>query len=148
LKLDKSSPSGTNYEALLHEAIQREGGHAFVIEFASHTDIHEYLPPYRPLWEVVAGMEQYNGYPYEREFVYLTRLRTVIPPEEMDRDVTLMQLPDYPVLHSHRIRVSSNGGDGTGAIATLACMGLIFLAYFSLRYRIRGIGLVRIRRSP
>jgi hypothetical protein len=119
LALDKSSPSGTNYEKLLQEAIPEEGGHAFVTECALEMVDTE---GFRPLLRATQG----EG-PLKPWLAFLTRLRTVVTPAKMNRDVILVPSGSASVDREHYLRVPDAKGNWTGVIATVAVITLLIL---------------------
>src|SRR5262249_12139635 len=137
LKLDNTSASGTNYERLLQETIQREGGHAFVTEFAYDLD----TVGFRPLLQALTGEDPLRQGHGDMTLFYLTRLRTVIPPEAMDREVILVpkQLGKYDWIdNNHRMLVSSiesSSNQVSGSLAVLAGCLLVLFGYRHIRLR-------------
>ncbi len=136
LALDKSSPSGTNYERLFQEAIRGEGGHAFVTEFAMDTDTEGL----RPLLQAITGEDPLKLWPSEKNVVFLSRLRTVVAPAAMDRDVILIPTGSASVYNTHHIRVTDAEGNFTGAIATMAGISLLVLGFLQARRCVRRTG--------
>jgi hypothetical protein len=130
LRVEDGSPSGTNYERLVQEMIQREGGHAFVTEFAYDLD----TVGGRPLLEELTGEDPLKHSHERMTLFYLTRLRTVIPRQAMDRDVVLilMQVGRYDwISNTHMISVSSNAN--SSAIAMLVGALLVLCGYRYVR---------------
>jgi hypothetical protein len=124
LKLDSSAPSGTNYEALFREAVQ---GHAFVTEFAA-----ELREPMRAGNLNSAALRTTMG---DRAGpMYLTRLRTVISPDRMDRDVVLVPADNTSdVSGSHEVASNSRRDDRGDMICTALIFGLPLAGCWLLR---------------
>ena len=91
--LDESAPSGTNYEALLLEKLETWGSGSVIVEYAgdwpgvvnapqdlSEEEAENYLRSVPPLWPEAP-------FHIEEEMV-LTRLRTVLSPQDMTFDYT------------------------------------------------------------
>ena len=100
LMADPRSRSGTNYEALFLEATRREP-HLLVTEFASDLD----TVGFRPLLETLTGRN-----PLAVEHVpapYLTRMRAVLTPEAMDRDLELVATKAGEVWNDHYLNARS-----------------------------------------
>ncbi len=117
---DLTSPSGTNYESLLREASRRSDHRLFVTEFADD---------YRTSQAPSVGLRG-NSPGLKEKAVYLTRLRAVMPPTSMDRDVLLVPVTWQSV--SPRLQVaavgdmSRLGGPAVSMGATgLLCAGLL-----------------------
>jgi len=107
-----SSPSGTNYEDRFRSETHRAGGRLFVTEFAADMD----TVGYRPLLERITGRDPLK---VERMPSHLTRMRAVMTPQSMDRDVELKQTPDAPwVSNQHHLAAGPRAG-GQLAIAPL-----------------------------
>lgn len=82
-----SSSSGTNYEQILRN--KTLGTHTFVTEFAARIDG-------RKDHALRAALRGEGGLELDPAPAYLTRLRTIIRPEQMDRDVNLSPRADLP----------------------------------------------------
>jgi hypothetical protein len=86
IRRQRGSPSGTNYEELLREDTKKLGGHLFVTEYAGP------LSGVRGLLDGNAGPGRVIGPAYDAstdEARWITRMRAVVAPEAMDRDVVL-----------------------------------------------------------
>ncbi|MBS3734876.1 MAG: DUF2330 domain-containing protein [Phycisphaerae bacterium] len=121
------SPSGTNYEKLITTATTEHGGHVFVTEYAQ--------PVARAygLTDELAGLGT-AGRQHDR---YLTRLRAVMTPKAMDRDVTLVPVSGWGDV-SNSFMLPDNGATTAAAVLVpLAPLGLA--ACFALT----GVGLLR-----
>ena len=97
LKREPSSPSGTNYERLVTLQTVKNKGHLFISEYSFDTKAGER----RELLDflVSAGVAQADS-----PLTYLTRLRAIMTPESMDRDVILRQLDTaQPVANVFRL---------------------------------------------
>ena len=91
------SPSGTNYEDRFRSETHRVGGRLFVTEFATRVR-------HLPLLERITGRDPLKDGPH------LTRLRAILTPQAMDRDVTIRQIPDAePVWNEHHIAAATVG---------------------------------------
>jgi hypothetical protein len=98
LKREPSSPSGTNYERLVALQTVKNRGHLFIAEYSfdlkagGRRELLDFL--------VSAGVAQADS-----PLTYLTRLRAIMTPESMDRDVILRQLNTaQPVANVFRLR--------------------------------------------
>ena len=126
LKRDKRSPSGTNYEQLFAQLTERKGGHVFVTEFAHDLD----TVGLRPLLKAITGKDPS---PKESKVVYLSRLRAIIAPAAMDRDVARVPAKtDGWMLNGHRVS-ANNRGDTHGAMATGLAMTVLCYGFFLYR---------------
>ena len=97
LKREPSSPSGTNYERLVTLQTVKNRGHLFISEYSFDIKAGER----RELLDflVSAGVAQADS-----PITYLTRLRAIMTPESMDRDVLLRQLDTaQPVANVFRL---------------------------------------------
>jgi len=114
IRRDHKSPSGTNYEAVFADLTHRNQGHFLVTEFAAdlltapgQTDVSEldlerlnkiFGAPLAPVEKVpplsgLCGILE-NASPLARtaKVTYLTRLRAIMRPGAMDRDIALKPL--------------------------------------------------------
>lgn len=76
LEFDATNPSLTNYETLFHQTIESHGGLALITEFAGSTQN-------RPLWNVDDWPAAPPG---TSDLPFLTRMRSIISRERLDRD--------------------------------------------------------------
>lgn len=136
LAADPSSPSGTNYEKLFLETVRRHRGRAFVAEFAADLD----TVGYRPLLSALKDQDVTAIPESKRRPCYLTRLRTVVPPEGMDRDVAIlpMRTGEYDfILNTHTIIArAAPREDFRGAAATVAGLALVLAGCAAVRRRV------------
>jgi hypothetical protein len=121
LELDEESPSGTNYEKLFHQITRRNGGHVFITEFADNTYVLGHHVEVITRSYVDDSSKEARG-------VYVTRLRAVISPEAMDRDVTLVRGQEGDVSNDHYLDADAAGRNTGGDLATTAVLfGLVAL---------------------
>ena len=126
LRRDARSPSGTNYEKLFSGATELADGRLFVAEFVDRN--------YRVHWpDAFNGEIEGPSAPKLSQSLQdrhtLTRLRAVMRPEAMDRDVVLVAVPGANV--RNRLYLSADGEadgiPGSLAVAVAAraavCMG-------------------------
>ncbi|MFW6132621.1 MAG: DUF2330 domain-containing protein [Planctomycetota bacterium] len=83
LVADADSPSGTNYATLVRKVTAAHDDHLFVTEYAADAG-----GAYQAIGEHVASRPPPGA-------TYLTRLRAVISPRAMDRDVTLVPVAGW-----------------------------------------------------
>ena len=124
LKLDSSMPSGTNYEALFREAVQ---GHAFVTEFA-----WELRDPKQPDNVLSTALRTAMG--DRAESMYLTRLRTIVTPDRMDRDVILVPADSTTdVQNAHEVAADCRQNNASDMICTALILGMPLAGCYLLR---------------
>ncbi|HHH76306.1 MAG TPA: DUF2330 domain-containing protein [Phycisphaerae bacterium] len=120
LKVDYGSSSGTNYEKLFRTAAEQHKAQLFVTEHASAGTLG---------W--VFDKEQ-NQFPNMTKPVYLTRMRGLLTPESMDRDVLLIPVtgPRWDSFEGDFKISGVSGLEPSVALAAipLAPLGLLFLA--------------------
>lgn len=126
VRFDGSDPTtGTNWRRLVNEAADGLGGRAFVTEFAGPTSA------------LLPGATGFRTRELLKSAPYLTRLFTVISPDEMTADpffrVTTADeaLPDVPNVH----QLGPESLDATGAGAGAGAIGLSLLSAALLRRR-------------
>ena len=85
------SPSGTNYEDVLKDLTMLKNGHLFITEFSKRWEIFGCDGHSRRIDDVVAP-----GLVGAWRQQHVTRLRAIIKPEAMDRDVELRLMEDSP----------------------------------------------------
>lgn len=132
LQLDDETPSGTNYEKLVRETTQRNGGQVFVTEFANNTD----TVGFRPLLEAITGedpMSYVDHFSPEPQMVYLTRLRAIVAAEAMDRDVVLVPDQGGDVWNSYNLHSDAAGRNTAGAAVTVLILAGPWLGLCLLR---------------
>jgi hypothetical protein len=84
VKLKAGTPSGTNYEELFEAMTTANQGRVFVTEYAAR------------IWLPLPGLDSADGASGEEPtYFYLTRLRAVMKPEAMDRDVVLVPVASW-----------------------------------------------------
>ncbi len=124
LELDDQTPSGTNYEKLVREITRRSGGRVFFTEFAHGVD----EPDTRHLLRVVTGehptsdADHFSPVP---QVFYLTRLRAIIAPEAMDRDVVLVPEQGEAVWNHYYLHADAAGGDRATAVVLFALAAVV-----------------------
>ncbi len=89
LRRDRRSPSGTNYEALVRRLTERSRGKLFVTEYSLNL---RFSRDSRWLFEQVAF---HHAVDEDAPTRFLTRLRAVMKPEAMSRDVELGTLHTF-----------------------------------------------------
>jgi hypothetical protein len=94
---DHRSPSGTTYEKLFDDLARRER-HVFVTEYANRPHA---MPP-----KLAAATRAFD--PVMAQPGYLTRLRTIIRPDDMDRDILLGPARSTGQVNNH-IQLSDAG---------------------------------------
>ncbi len=105
LFLDEHSHSGTNYEKLFQEELNQGDRHVLVTEAAFRINYRD-EGPFNPV-EMYYDWELDCKLPPDEKSGYLTRMRTIIPPDGMDRDVFLEPSPEpgndvQALLHVHQ----------------------------------------------
>jgi hypothetical protein len=126
LRLDEQSPSGTNYEELFARLTERRGGHVFFTEFASGLD-DESL---RPLLQKLHGKTDLH----DSRIVYLTRLRALVKPAAMDRDVTLVPAEGgHSTNRTHWVSGRASVRYMGGAAVTILALGVLCNIYYLFR---------------
>lgn len=121
VKQDKASRSGTNYEERIRRTTDEEGGHLFVTEFAADLD----TGGYRPLLKRLTGIDPLSV--ADVPTPYLTRLRAVMAPKAMDRDVVLAVSARQDSVANH-IGIASRETSATLKSALLGLAGAALLA--------------------
>jgi len=126
LSREADSPSMTNYEKLFRTAASEQHGHLFVTEFAGDLD----NVGQRPLLKTLTRRDPLKE---EMSATYLTRLRAVMTPRAMDRDVVLVQMAEAGdvrnVIYLSRRQAAASYSHTVAAAGGLAilCMGTFFL---------------------
>ena len=122
LKVDHGSSSGTNYEKLFRAAADEYKAQLFVTEYAATKE----------LWGGIMLSEEQNPFPTMDKPIYLTRLRGLLTPESMDRDVLLIPVtgPRWDSFSGHYYISGVTGRETSVALAALplAPLGLLCLA--------------------
>ena len=122
IRTDAEAPSGTNYEQLLRSATVRSGGRLFVTEYA-HTQSQYFLEGPDGLRTMLKG----KGSSGVSGGSYITRLRAIITPTAMDRDVALVGVLNWSEVDNN---VQLTGGpelQRSSASATVACAAMLML---------------------
>ncbi|HUT89506.1 MAG TPA: DUF2330 domain-containing protein [Thermoguttaceae bacterium] len=119
LQLDDKTPSGTNYEKLVRQMTHRDGGHVFVTEFADDIDAVAFRPLLKAITAKDPDVERFSPQPLA---LHLTRLRAIVGPEAMDRDVTLVQDHGGAVRNDYYLDVHAASTHASG----MALTALIF----------------------
>ena len=127
------SPSGTNYEDRFRSETHRVGGRLFVTEFSENID----TVGFRPLLQRITGRDPLA---VARMASHLTRLRAVMTPQAMDRDVPIQPTPGAErVWHHHDIAAAADvGRQGSTAPLAVMCAAVCVLV----------LGLRLLNRSP
>jgi len=120
LHTSAGSPSGTNYEKLYLRAAQEQAGCLFVTEFAANIDTVGYRPMLGEINRAVGA--ETPGAPS-----YLTRLRAVVAPEAMDRDVTLVPVTGWPDVGSTHYLTASAPADEDRRLAAAATVSIVLV---------------------
>ena len=128
VKQDKASRSGTNYEELVRRTTDEEGGHLFVTEFAADLD----TVGYRPLLKRLTGIDPLSV--ADVPTPYLTRLRAVMAPKAMDRDVVLAVSAKQDVEN----RINLGASSKSSAALKSALLALAGAALLAARFLITG----------
>ncbi|HDZ20069.1 hypothetical protein LCGC14_0095980 [marine sediment metagenome] len=117
LERRKGTPSGTNYEDIFREETGRNDGRLFVAEYVGDYG--------RQIFQNVPGLDDGDALP-----PVLTRLRALVTPAAMDRDVELVPtdsvLPFRSIFHLTARRSHYAGLSGLGGIGV--AFGLLFMA--------------------
>ena len=126
IRTDAEASSGTNYEQLLRTATVRSGGQLFVTEYAHRGD---YTPrpndPYedKTFRSVLKGKSGAGVSGWS----YITRLRAIMTPTAMDRDVALVGVSGWAEVDND---VQLSGGAGlrrSSGGAVVACAAILML---------------------
>lgn len=132
------TPSGTNYEELIREATSEHDGHLFVTEYAYYS-------------ATIADLgNPFDEGPDSEGLPHTTRLRAVMTPEAMDRDVRLVPVTGWPTIHGEfHVPESDPQAKAASAGAWLALIaaagfGLTGLGLVGRRGWARGVGVVCI----
>ena len=138
--LKRGAPSGTNYEDLFKAATDKAKGRLFVTELSeAWTDVA------RPLAESEVLKQRTLVDALGKKCV-VTRLRAIMSPEAMDRDVQLQPTPNLPEVSNQfelHVQAEAEGPPIRGyAFVALFVPGVILLAIAHGRRRVRLIGLV------
>jgi hypothetical protein len=109
---DSSSHSGTNYEKLFREETRRLGGHLFITECADRGEA--------VTWDALPKDPERT---VQRQF-FVTRLRAVMSPKAMDRDVELRSLgTTSPLFREHPLRSADSRASLGAPLGLLAVVG-------------------------
>jgi len=139
LVADDTSPSGTTYEALFAAETARQKHHLFVTEFARDID----NVAMRDILDKLVGRDR--AVPS-----YLTRLRAIMPPGAMDRDVELAAMGRWAPDVTNRLDIypqSTSQASVTGVVAPLLWMPTLLwtgAALIRRRRRAAGAGLIAL----
>ena len=122
IRANAETPSGTNYEQLLRTATVRSGGRLFVTEYA-HKQSQYFLEGPDGLRTMLKGKGSSGVWGGS----YITRLRAIMTPTAMDRDVALASVLGWPDVGNN---VQLSGGPDvqrSSAHATIACAAILML---------------------
>jgi len=135
LRLQAGSPSGTNYEDLFLRAADGENGYLFVTEFAQTLDEGYHM--LEPLRKTLDLPPRTGG-----KATYITRLRALISPRQMDRDVELVRAGSQdPVQRRHTVQVAEPVKASAAPVAALLASGGALMAGLHMS---RGTGRRRV----
>ena len=115
------SPSKTNYEVLVAQAIAENGGHALITEYAQWVDVVNW--PERPV---------------DLDATYLTRLRTVIAREDMTLDFAFQRAISDATVDNYFSVGGGTSGDDARAMVGKPLAALLILAAFRRAMSRRG----------
>ena len=126
IRTNAETPSGTNYEQLLRSATVRSGGRLFVTEYAHRGD---YMPrPHDPYEDKgLRGLLKGKRGAGVSGWSYITRLRAIMTPTAMDRDVALVGVLNWSEVDND---VQLSGGpelQRSSVSATVACAAILML---------------------
>jgi len=133
LSADAASPSGTNYEQLFRRATDAENSHLFVTEYSqdmNHVSGRAFL-------EKLGGPDPLRRSGDEPRTFWLTRLRAVMTPKAMDRDVVLRSrrtdFEDESRMRSIPVGATSQESPGQAAPRAAAGFGALALGLVLFR---------------
>ena len=122
LELRDDTPSGTNYEALFRRQTASHDGHLFITEYVgSHRDAELHGP---------GGLDS-SGAALPP---VLTRLRAIMSPAAMDRDVELQPTDTYPRQYEFHIAGNRVRRSNPGAMG----MAILFFALLGVGHKLWG----------
>ena len=121
IKEQSASPSGTNYEELFHAATKKNKGHLFVTEYAVPMGEYQLNGITKHIRCVQAGMPN-----------HLTRLRAIMAPAAMDRDVELAPTPDKYISNQYNLAAmtSANHTLPLAMIISAVCVAFLGVRLF------------------
>jgi hypothetical protein len=138
LRPDEMAPSRTNYEEVFRRAADERGGRVFITEFAQGLD----TVGLRPLLGLLTQRDPLQG---NLKATFLTRLRAVVCPRAMDRDVILV--PDSqgePLPNERYLRSAASPSAPMMLVGAMALVGALltvrcFIASDQWALRVAGV---------
>lgn len=128
-----STPSGTTYEHMFTTATNSRDGRIFITESADSVGMGRRFYDAQKFSEALDKVTA--ALPTEAEPRYLTRLRTVMPPKTMDRDVLLVPV-EWPVVSNYiEMSATQAGFRGETALAG-GGIGLLMLGAWPRRRKL------------
>ena len=126
IRTNAEAPSGTNYEQLLRTASTRSGGRLFVTEYAHEGD---FMPRPQDPYEDKGFRAVLKGKTGAgvSGWSYITRMRAIITPTAMDRDVMLASVLDWPEVGNNIMLSGGPDLQQSSARATVACAAILML---------------------